>query len=574
MRCGRDNVDTVVDSIMKYCPECRKAYNDDTLNFCLDDGAVLVADVSLDEPVTAILNSTERATSVRPAVGDTDQDRRSLYSKRKWLVTLLPMAAIVTGLLAYQFFFRSDARARQIDSIAIMPFVNESGNSDFEHLSDGMADSLIASLSRLPKLNVKARSSVFRYKGKNADPKQIGKELNVQAVLNGRVNQRSDQITLSLELVDAETENVIWSEQYTRKQTDIIALQSDITRDVADKLRAKLSGADENRVTKRFTEDPVAYELYLRGRYFAGGAVTEEGIKKGIDHFQRALERDPGYALAYVGLGQSYMRLGHVWGFQPPRETFPKAKPEITKALAIDDSLAEAHTAMADYLLAYEWDWAGAEREYKRAIELNPNDPLPYGGYGSFFQSMGRLDEAAAMRKQCRDLDPLSAPATANVGYPYCYARQYDIAISHFEDALDLDPNFSWSHLWIGQAYLQQKKFDQAIAEINKAIDLSAGNVRMKATLGYAYALAGRRSEAEKIIALLKDEAKKRYVSPYFIATVYAGLNEKDLTFEWLEKAYEERHPYLTLLKVEPVFDLVREDARFQDLLRRLALPV
>jgi adenylate cyclase len=561
--------------IMKYCPECKKAYDDNTLNFCLEDGTILVKDLNADEHVTAVLpSSIEPPTRYFPADARVSEPQPSFLSRTdKRLMVLVPAVVFIASALAYQYFWSSRVPTGEIDSIAVMPFVNESGNPDFEHLSDGMAESLIGSLSRLPKLNVKARSAVFRYKGRNIEPKQIGMELNVQAVLNGRVIQRGDQITLGLELVDAKTENVIWSEQYNRKQTDLIALQSDIARDVADKLRVKLSGAEESRVTKRYTEDREAYELYLKGRYFSGGAITEEGVMKSIDHFRRAIERDPNYALAHVGLGLSYMRLGHVWGFQPPRETFPKAKPEITKALAIDDSLPEAHTALADYLHSYEWDWAGAEREYKRAIELNPNDATPYSGYGTYFQSMGQLEEAAALRKQARDLDPLSPTATANAGYPYYYARQYDTAISHFQKALELDPNYSWSYLWIGQAQLQQKKFDEAIAEIKKAIDMSAGNIRMTATLGYAYAIAGKRAEAEKIISRLKDESKRRYVSPYFIATVYAGLDEKDLTFEWLEKAYDERHPYMTLIKVEPVFDSVRSDSRFQDLLRRLALP-
>ncbi|HET8670970.1 MAG TPA: protein kinase, partial [Candidatus Saccharimonadales bacterium] len=459
-----------------------------------------------------------------------------------------------------------------IESIAVMPFVNDSGNADTDYLSDGMTESLISSLSQLPKLNVKARSSVFRYKGKDLDPRKIGMELNVQAVLNGRVVSRGDMLTLSLELVDARTENVIWSEQYNRKQTDLASLQSDIARDVASKLRAKLSSADEGRVTRRYTDNTDAYELYLRGRYFAGGKITEEGLKKSIQYYQQAIEKDPNYALAYVGLAQSYMRLGHVWGFLPPRETFPKAKAAVMKAMEIDETLADAHTALADYHLSYEWDWSGAERESRRAIELDPNDASAHSGYGSYLQAVGRLDEAIAERKLCRDLDPLSPTATANVGYPYYFARQYDRAIEYYRKALELDPNYSWSYLWIGQAYVEKGMYEEAIAEINKAITLSEGNTRAVATLGYAYAVAGKRGEAQKVIVELNEQSKLRYVSPYFIAVIHAGLGEKDQAFAWLEKAYQERHPYLTLLKVEPVFDNLRSDPRFQDLLRRVGL--
>ncbi|HEU4931893.1 MAG TPA: protein kinase, partial [Pyrinomonadaceae bacterium] len=467
-------------------------------------------------------------------------------------VAVLMLAAIGLG---YWFYSSQDST---IESIAVMPFVNESGNADTDYLSDGMTEVLISSLSQIPKLNVKARSAVFRYKGKNIDPRQVGTELGVQAVLNGRVVQRGDQLTLSLELVNTRTENVIWTEQYNRRHADLVSLQSDIARDVAKKLQAKLSAVDESRVARRYTENTEAYELYLKGRFFAGGQVTEEGLAKSIHYQQQAIEKDPNFALAYVGLARSYMTLGHVWGFLPPHETFPKGKVALTKALQIDETLADAHTALADYYYSYEWNWLAAEQEFNRAIELNPNDASAHCGYGSYFQSMERFDKAIVERKLCRELDPLSPTATANVGYPYYFARQYDQAIGHYRKALELDPNYSWAYLWIGQAYLGKGMPNEAIANINKAIALSEGNVRMKATLGYAYAVAGRRGEGQQIIDELQIQSKQKYVSAYFIAVIYSGLGEKDHAFAWLEKAYQERHPYLTLLKVEPVFDNLR----------------
>src|SRR4029079_18609469 len=360
--------------------------------------------------------------------------------------------------------------------------------------------------SQIPKLNVKSRSTVFRYKGMNADPKQVGTQLEVQAVLTGRIVQRGDQLTLALELVDARTENVIWSEQYNRKQTELVSLQSQIARDVAKKLQAKLTGVDESRVTRRYTDNVEAYELYLKGRFFAGGNVTEEGLKKSIDYQQQAIQKDPNYALAYVGLARSYITLGHVWGFLPPRETFPKANVALMKALEIDETLADAHNALAEYYFAYDWNWLGAEREFKRATELNPNDASPQCGYGSYFQAMGRFEEAIAARELCREGDPLSPTATANVGYPYYFAQQYDQAIGYYRKALELDPNYSWSYLWIGQAKLEKGMYNEAIVDINKAIALADGNVRMKATLGYAYAVAGRRGEAQHIIDELQGQ--------------------------------------------------------------------
>jgi TolB-like protein/Tfp pilus assembly protein PilF len=587
---------------MKRCPQCQRAETDEALTFCRADGTPLVRESGpvgehagtpefgsapvAGETQTRILppavaaSATDEAVS-RPTAPTTVLDGRRAAGgtqplgkvkwRRAWMIAAAAIIAVALSATAYLYLSRGkDASA--INSIAVLPFVNESGNADVEYLSDGMTETLISSLSQIPKLNVKARSSVFRYKGKDTNAQTIGKQLNVQAIVTGSVMRRGNNLALHIELVDVNTEIALWGADYNSPTTNLVALQNEITRDVANKLRAKLSGADESRVTKRYTDNTEAYELYLKGRFFTGGKVTEEGLKKSIEYYQQAIAKDPNYALAFVGLAESYMRLGHVWGFLPPRETFPKAKAAVMRALEIDESLADAHTALADYYLSYEWNWSGAEREIKRAIELNPNDAQARSEYGSYFQTMGRLDEAIAERKLNREFDPLSTTATANVGYPYYYARQYDQAIEHYRKALELDPNYSWSYLWIGQAHLEKGMYQEAIAEINKAIALSEGNVRMKATLGYAYAVAGKRGEAQKVIDELQEESKRKYVSPYFIAVIYSGLGEKDKAFEWLEKAYLERHPYLTLLKVEPVFDNLRSDPRFADLLRKVGL--
>src|SRR5688500_8198337 len=449
-------------------------------------------------------NATSQTKTTSDAGTDTARAVSTIESvsgevKKRKLGFAAGLAVLMLAAIGLGYWFYSPQNS-SIESIAVMPFVNESGNADADYLSDGMTEVLISSLSQIPKLNVKARSTVFRYKGKNIDPRQVGTELHVQAVLSGRVVQRGDELTLSLELVDARTENVIWTEQYNRRQADLVSLQSDIARDVAKKLQAKLSGVDESRVTRRYTENTEAYELYLKGRFFAGGQVTEQGLAKSIHYHQQAIEKDPNFALAYVGLAKSYITLGHVWGFLPPHETFPKANVALTKALQIDETLADALTALADYYRSYEWNWLAAEQEFKRAIELNPNDASAHCGYGSYFQSFERFDEAIVERKLCRELDPLSPTATANVGYPYYFARQYDQAIGHYRKALELDPNYSWAYLWIGQAYLGKRMYNEAIANINKASRLSEGSVRMKATLGYAYAVAGRRGDGQLII--------------------------------------------------------------------------
>ncbi|HVQ56101.1 MAG TPA: tetratricopeptide repeat protein [Pyrinomonadaceae bacterium] len=569
---------------MKECPACMRVYTDETLNFCLDDGESLVYGPA--EPATAILSSQELSGEAltRPLVSSDPENRSSPItsqqtevrskSKRNSIIAVVFGVLLVAGLMTgIYWLYGRRSTAKQIDSIAVMPFVNESGNAEIEYLSDGMTDSLISSLSDVPSITVKARNSVFRYKGADFAAKKVGEDLSVNALVLGRVLQRGSDIALHIELVDAVSENVLWSSDYSRPMAKLVSLQSEIARDVANRLRARLTRDDENRVTKNYPANSEAYELYLKGRYFAGGKVTEEGLVKAIDQYKQAIDKDPTYALAYVGMARAYMNLGHVWGFRPPRETFPLAKAAITKALEIDNLLGEAHAALATYDLAYDYNWAEAEREVLRAIELNPNDAPAHTEYGTHLQALGRFDEAYDQRKTARDIEMLSPMVVANVGYPLYYAGRYDEAIQHYQKALDLDPNFAWSYLWIGQAYLEQGNNDEGLKYIKRSLDMSEGNIRMLATLGYAYAKIGNRTEAERIIGQLRERSKERYISPYFIATIYAGLNEKDTAFEWLEKAFEERHPYLILMGVEPVFRNLRSDPRFQDLKKRVGLP-
>ncbi|HET6892578.1 MAG TPA: protein kinase [Pyrinomonadaceae bacterium] len=496
--------------------------------------------------------------------------------KRHKRVALLALAALVamTGVVAYFAYSRHGGGSSgvAIRSIAVLPFANTGGNPDTEYLSDGISESLINSLSQLPGMKVIARSSSFRYKGRDVDPQEVANALGVEAILTGRVLQRGDNLLISVELMNARDKTQMWGEQYNRMLTDILVVQQEISREVSEKLRLKLTGEERQRISKPYTESAEAYELYLKGRYFYG-KTTEDGLKKAIEYYQQAIDKDPDYALAYVGMGNSFRGLGGSLGFASPGSAAPQAKAVIMKALAIDDTLPDAHAALADFKLNYDWDWPGAEREYKRALELNPNQASAHHGYGTYLQSLSRFDEAVGERERSRQLDPTSPNAIANVGYPLYYARRFDQALEHYRKALELDPVFSWGHLFIGQVYVQQGRYEEAIAEIKKAIASSEGNVRDVATLGHAYAVAGKRSEALKILAELQERAKQKYVSPYFIALVYVGLGEKDQAFAWLEKAYQERHPYLILIKVEPVFDVLRSDPRFQDLVQRIGLP-
>jgi TolB-like protein/Flp pilus assembly protein TadD len=489
----------------------------------------------------------------------------------KYAVLVVLVAVMTAGVfLVYRSLLAN--KSQPIESIAVMPFTNESGNADIEYLSDGMTDSLINSLSQLPHLSVKSRSSVFRYKGKEVEPQRIASELSVQAILNGRVVQHGDDLTLYLSLVEARNGNQIWGEQYNRKLTDLVVLQQEISREVSEKLRLKLTGEEQRRVARRYTDSSEAYELYLKGQYFSSNP-SETNLKKSIEYFQQAIDKDPNYALAYAGIGTACQALGGFLGFVSPSETAPQGKAAIMKALSIDETLDNAHATLAQFTLTYDWNLPEAEREYKRAFELNPNNPAAHSGYGTYLEALGRFDEAVAERERSRQLDPVSAFSTADVGYPLYYARRYDRALDYFQKGLELDPNLSWGHLWIGQVYVQQGRYDEAIAEINRAIALSGGNVRDIATLGHAYAVSGRRDEALKVLGELQGQAKQKYVSPYFIALIYTGLGEREQAFAWLEKAYVQRHPYLILIKAEPVFDSLRSDARFAELMRKVGLP-
>jgi tetratricopeptide (TPR) repeat protein len=353
---------------------------------------------------------------------------------------------------------------------------------------------------------------------------------------------------------------------------DVLALQSDVARAIAQEIQVKLTASEQVRLATIRQVNPEAYQAYLLGRHHSR-KLTEEGLQKGIEYFEQAIAIDPNYALGYAGLASSYETLGGYLGFRSPTEYYPRARAAALKALELDETLAEAHRALALYKLDYEWDWLGAERELKRAIELNPSYAGAHLAYGTYLEALGRFDEAVEQRKRAQELDPLSARIMANVGYPLYYARRHEQAIEYYNRALQLDPNFYWAYLFIGQAYVQMGRYREAIAAIDKAIKLSGGDIRAVATLGHAYAVLGRKAETYNVLEELKRQSKLRYVSPYFIAVIYAGLEEKDRAFEWLETTYAERHPYLALLKVEPVFDPLRSDPRFQSLLRRMNFP-
>jgi len=511
------------------------------------------------------------ATTIHSAQSHSKADRIIAQVRNQKLGFIVLSLLVLAGIgFGYWYFSHRLSSAKQIESIAIMPIINEGGNVDAEYLSDGLTEALITSLSQLPQLNVKARSSVFRYKGLNKDPQQIARELNVQAILNGRIVQRGGDLSLYIELIDIGMDKVIWSRTYSRQMTNLVSLQSEISRDVSNNLRAKLSGVDEQRLVKIYTENSEAYQLYLKGQ-FEWNKHTQQDLLKGIDYYNQALEKDPNFALAYAGLSSSYGVLGG--DYLQPNEAYPKAKDYAAKALSIDGALAEAHTAMAAVRLYYDWDWAEATKELERAQPLKPNNPEAKLLRSDLLLALGRVDEAHTEVKSARELDPLSRLFNTIDGADSYFGRQYDEAISQLEKTINLDLAFNQTYLYLGLAYAQKGMHQRAIETLQKGMTLTDRHPQLLASLGYIYGLTGERDKALRIQDELREVSKHRYVSPYLFAVVYAGLSDKEQTFAWLDKAFQDRSVFLIWLKVEPIFDPLRDDPRFEALVPRMDLP-
>lgn len=486
--------------------------------------------------------------------------------KRAFIIALLLFLTVGLGL-AY-FYFRKERAP--LDSIAVMPFANQTGDPETEYISDGLTESIINSLTQLPDLRVIARSSVFRYKGKATDPIAFGKELGVRAVLTGRVIQRGDNLSVSVELVDVRDNKQLWGEQYERKVSDLLLVQREIAQEISSNLRTRISGEVERRVTKRYTENAEAYQLYLKGRFF-WNKRTREDLKKSIDYFNQAIEHDPNYALAYAGLADAYV-LFPGYAVSSPQDSYPKARAAARRALEIDDTLAEAHAALGLELFAFEWKAAEATREFRRAIELNPNYATAHHWYGNqVLLYTGRFDEAIAEMKRAQELDPLSLIVNADLGDTYFYARRYDQAIEQLLKTIEMDESFYYAHYELGMAYEMKGSYAEAIAQYQKARALN-NDPRVLALLGHAYAASGRRDEALKVLNQLKEIAQQQYIPAYHFVILYAGLGEKDLAFEWLEKTYQDRTSRMTILQVDPYLDPLRPDPRFQEMVRRVGL--
>jgi len=457
-----------------------------------------------------------------------------------------------------------------IDSLAVLPFANVSGEPEMEYLSDGITESVINSLSSLPELRVMARSTVFRLKGSEMDPQVIGRSLGVGAVVTGRVDQHNDHIVIGAELVEAANGWQLWGQQFNRKVSDLVEVQEEIAKEISEKLRLRLTGEEKNRLAHPPTGSAEAYQNYLHGRYY-WNQMTEGGLKKGIEYFEKAIQHDPHYALAYAGLAESYNVLV-AYDLLPARDVSPRVKGASARALESDNQLAVAHTSLAVAGLFYDWDWTGAEGEFKRAIELNANYSASRYWYGIYLTGMGRFDEAYGTLKAAQRLEPFSVIVRAALGLMFYCGRDGEKAIYECRQALEFDPDFYPAHGFLGMAHQQRGDFSDALVEFQEAIRLSDGAPPALAMLGHACAVMGRKDQAYEILRKLKELGKQRYVPPARLALLHAGLGEIDQAFEWLEKAFEERSSWLLFLKVDPLLDCLRSDARYTELVRRIGL--
>jgi TolB-like protein len=507
-------------------------------------------------------------TTALPLPNTTDNTRELSEPKRRKAITAMAAVvavALMAGLYHYWAHRKSTA---QIESIAVMPFLNESGNPELEYLSDGMTETLISGLSQLPNLNVKARSSVFRYKGKETNLQTVGKELNVQAILNGRVVQRGDQLTLSLELIDAQTENVIWSEQYNRRQSDLTTLQSEIARDVSSKLKIKLSGADQQKLAKTYTTNAESYKLYLQGRFY-WNKREEKDFRKAIEYYNQAIALDQKYALAYAGLADSYALLSS-FGFMPPAEAIPKANEFAHRALSLDDTLAGPHNTLAYDLLQYDHDFAGAEPEFKRAIELDPTYATAHQWYGEMLVDAGRFDEAFVEIRRALEIEPLALPINWDYGRFLYMARRYDDSLAQHQKTIELDPGFARAHRTLAEVYRVKKDYANAVEERAQFFDL-VGQPQNAALIRATFAKEGWLGFARLVTA--KNSPLRDSNNNWVVAKAYVDLGGKDKVFAELNKAFETRLSSLLWLKVEPQFDPLHDDPRFQQLLKRIGFP-
>ena len=528
---------------MKSCPQCQRVYKDDALRFCRTDGTPLVTANTEDLPTA----------SLRGLLSDSLPVSRPFGSSA-------PFSASLRG--------RSSRKA--INSLAVLPFTNVGANIEMEYFSEGMTESIINALSKLPKLRVVARSVIQRYRIQEVDPLQVGQELDVRAVLAGRVQQSGDALMVGTELIDVSNGAQLWGERYNRKLADVFMVQEEIAQKITERLRLKLTVKHKKELVKRYTENPEAYQAYLKGRYY-WEKRSQGAMQRAIEYFQQAIEIDPGYAAAYSGLADCFNTIGW-FRLAPAQDVFPRAKAAATKALEIDNKLAKAHTSLAYAKFLYDWDWKGAERGFKRALKLNPKYATTYQWYSVYLWAMGRFDESVVHAQRAQELDPLSLVHNLTLGVALYFARRFEESVEQFKKTLEIEPSFYPARMSLSQSYEELGRFDEAIAEAEAAFGTEDLPVVLS-RLGGAYAAAGRAADASRIIDELQERSKTSYVSGYEIATIYAELNQKETALEWFKKALDERASWMVFLNTAPRFEFMRSVPGYVELLDQLNFP-
>lgn len=513
-------------------------------------------------PVGKAINTvgTAKRTTARAA-------KLTGYLKPQRLVWALALVVLL-GVAGWWAASRWIAGNEMINSIAVLPFANASADPQMEYFPDGITESIIRSLSQLPDLRVMARSTVFTYKGRTVDPRQVGAALQVRAVVMGRVLRQGGRLMIDVELVNTTDGSRLWGEQYSRPMTDLLTVQEEIAREISAKLRLRLNSAQQQQIAKRPTENPEAYRLYLLGRHHYHQFSYENGLKA-VDYFNQAIALDPGYALAYTGVADFYTDFSSQ--YMLPSEALPRSRAAAQRAVELDETLAEAHHSLAVSKWFADWDWAGAEQEFKRTLELNPSLAVAHSNYASLLVRRERFDEAVTAAKRGQELDPLSTYAGDVLSRVYLYAGRYEQVFEEGRKIQELNPNYQWGYSNWAQALAQQGKYQEAITQIQKGVALHRHDALL-ALLGYIYAKSGQTAAALKILAELEGQAKQRQVSPVYLAHVYNGLGEQERALALLQQAYREHSDHLLGLRVNPIYDNLRDDPRFTEMLRGVGL--
>jgi len=495
----------------------------------------------------------------------TPQQIKKKNSKLKFII---PAVMVIIGVAVWYFMKPAD---RSINSIAVLPFTAAASDSSLDYVYDGVTEGIINSLSKLPSLTVMSRNSVFKYKGVDVDVQEVGKKLNVSAILLGRIVRHGNDLTISAELVDATKNSHIWGDQYSRSLSDLASLQSDISKEISNQLKITLTGDQQKELAKHVTENGEAYQLYLKGRYY-WNKRNRDGFEKAIQYFRQAIDKDPTFASAYAGLGDTYDLMANYF-FMNPKEAVEQARAFTQKALALDPTLAEAHVTLASIAESFDWDWNTADREYAHAIELAPNYPTAHQWYGEFLEGRSHPEKAFQELSKAIELDPLAPVLYTALGNAYYTSRRYDEAIVQLRKSLEIEPDFSRAYAGIAYCYLLKGMNDSAIQAMQKAIVCSDSSIEYIANLGALYGFAGKQQEAKKILAGLLERNKREYLSPFLIGIQYLGLNDNDQAFFWLNKAIDDREPEMEYLNVDPGFDRLRNDPRFDAIVKRVGLP-